>query len=385
MCVLHTAAVKNALVRVDTFLTPRQIAIATALQTLVPIPEIISLIGYYEKPQWKEQIINTKRLCCPMAIERNGEYIVINTKNGILTLLCPETGNIIREIHVKNCLLASCIDVSPDSNLIAVKTFGINAIKIINSNTNALVFNLNHGERVSQIRFLPPNNTLISSNGEHKTINLWDTKTGDCLKSMPFPRRGLFTVTADGQLLATALSPPGLKSELEKNEWKSVKIWHAPTFKSIHTLKNITKGVSCMAFSPDNTQLATASYVREDLQSKEYYPICITNPRSGKQIQKLAHYALAVKAMAYSPNRLTQLLVTGAEDGTILLWNPLSGQPLNQIANHKSEIRFLAFSPNGTHILSKADIDGAIYISQVPLISIEEKKDQKKKRGCLIS
>jgi len=84
--------------------------------------------------------------------------------------------------------------------------------------------------------------------------------------------------------------------------------------------------------------------------------------RSGELLQTLTGHTGAVSALAFSPDNST--LATGSEDYTIRLWNVRTGKLLKTLEGHGGVVRALAFSANGSTLASIA-ADGSVKLWRV--------------------
>ena len=112
-------------------------------------------------------------------------------------------------------------------------------------------------------------------------------------------------------------------------------------------------GVTAVAFSPDDTLLATAG---RDGTVRLWNPA--TDRRVGAPLQT---GQTGVTAVAFSPDGT--LLATAGGDGTVLLWNPATdrrvGAPLHASARYGAPA--VAFSHDGT-LLATAGLDGTVLL-----------------------
>jgi WD40 repeat protein len=117
----------------------------------------------------------------------------------------------------------------------------------------------------------------------------------------------------DGQLLATSSHDATAKL------WSIDRTLNGPALTLLHTLEGHTKSVHAIAFSPDGRTIATASYDGR---------VGLFDVESGKGELFKAHEG-SVANIAYDADG-KNLLTTGIDDFTLLLWNPATTPPKAQ-------------------------------------------------------
>lgn len=135
-----------------------------------------------------------------------------------------------------------------------------------------------------------------------------------------------------------AFSPDGTR--LATASWdKTAKVWDAASGKELLTLTGHMDRVYGIAFSPDGTRLATAS---QDQTAK------IWDAASGKELLTLTGHTGGVVDVAFSPDGTR--LVTASWDSTAKVWDTNSGQEIMTLTGHRDQIWGVAFSPDGTQV-----------------------------------
>jgi WD40 repeat protein len=137
------------------------------------------------------------------------------------------------------------------------------------------------------------------------------------------------------------------------SEDKSVRLWYTARRKRIKMMIGHEKQVNDVEFSPSGTFLASASddrSIRLWHTGKRY---CIT---------ALYGHTGAVTGLAYSPS--DNLLASASEDATIRLWDAKAQKALATVGTHEAPANDVAFSPDGT-LLASAGMDQTVRLWDV--------------------
>jgi dipeptidyl aminopeptidase/acylaminoacyl peptidase len=101
--------------------------------------------------------------------------------------------------------------------------------------------------------------------------------------------------------------------------------------------------VNCVAFSPDDARLATASNDRT---------VRLWNARTGEPLgEPLTGHTGSLTCVAFSPDG--SRLASASWDQTVRLWDGRTGEPLGEpLTGHTGSVTCLAFSPDGQRLAS---------------------------------
>ncbi|MEZ6067393.1 MAG: WD40 repeat domain-containing protein [Planctomycetaceae bacterium] len=240
-----------------------------------------------------------------------------------------------------------------------------------------------HTADVTALAYSPDGAHLFTASSD-RTIRMWDTATGECLRVIRTPIAGsqfgvLYScaVTRDGKLLATGefSEAPGdpaaiylisletfeIVKRLEGHRgsvfglefsyddkrlvsgsgWdKQVNIWDVASGRSIRAF-NAPDLVWDAIFSPDGTQVATACY-----DGNAY----LWSAQDGRRLATLRGHDGLVESIDWSRDGRT--IATGGTDGTIRLWS-YNGSPIKTFSNSIAGfVKSVQFSRDGRLLLA---------------------------------
>jgi WD40 repeat protein/serine/threonine protein kinase len=142
------------------------------------------------------------------------------------------------------------------------------------------------------------------------------------------------------EVWSVAFSPDG--SRLASASWdQTIKIWDAASGRELHTLTGHDGHVFSVAFSPDGSRLASASRDRT---------IKIWDLARGNEPRTLEGHKGHVGSVAFSPDGIR--VASGSRDQTIRVWDARNGQVLRTLEGHADEVLSVAFNPDGSRLAS---------------------------------
>jgi WD40 repeat protein len=124
----------------------------------------------------------------------------------------------------------------------------------------------------------------------------------------------------------------------------SVRVWDTEKGEQVADLRGHKYWLSCVAWSPDGKELATASW--------DGIRILDLKKKALRRTLKSVH-AHAFGSCAYSPDG--SKVVAGDKDGNIVVWDLCTGQEIGWLSPHESIVWQLAFSGDGEMLATVSD------------------------------
>jgi WD40 repeat protein len=191
-----------------------------------------------------------------------------------------------------------------------------------------------HADEVDSAAFSPDGRRLLTKSKD-RTARLWDTADGRLVAS--FPLNSSYTsahvsaasFSCDSRKVVTPLGNPGRQDE------KTAQIWDAQSGKALVTLKGHTGPVNSAFFSPDSTQVVTASSDRTARVWTANGDLVRTWQAPSNTVWGNVHIAL------FSPD--SARVLTTHQDGQSRVWNVSNGNLLE--AERAGPFASDAFSP----------------------------------------
>ena len=121
----------------------------------------------------------------------------------------------------------------------------------------------------------------------------------------------------------------------------TVRLWEVPSGRLFHVLTGHTNSVHSVSFSPDGQTLASGGWEST---------IRLWDPSSGKLNKTLTSPSGVVGSAIFSPDG--RILAVGGGDGIVYLWNTTTWQVEDTLTGHTHVIDFMAFSDNGSMLAS---------------------------------
>jgi WD40 repeat protein/serine/threonine protein kinase len=165
-----------------------------------------------------------------------------------------------------------------------------------------------------------------------------------------FCHADLLTLTGHtGWVYCVAFSPDGTR--LASASWdRTVKLWNATTGEEIHRLEGHEDQVWAVAFSPDGTRLASAGGDRV---------VNVWDVETGRLTGRLTGHTGVVYGVAFSPDGTR--IASSSDDTTVRVWDTATGRQIHTLRGHRKMVVGVTFSPDGS-LLASTSFDRSVKV-----------------------
>ena len=257
------------------------------------------------------------------------------------------TGTMRQELSPEGYPEVLSMNFSPDGQTLASSS-NSDTVRLWDVNTGTLLWTFNddpawqYSAHINSMRFSPDGQTLVSASqaetrrGNHKfyTMGLWDVASGEPLKRLTVQADAVSTLcwSADGQTLASA-SQDG-----------TIQLWDIATSEPLKVLTVQADAVSTLCWSPDGQTLASAS---------QDGTIQLWDVATGLPHHRFTGHTSHVSSLYWRGDG--QTLVAGYDDSRVRLWDAVTGMPRHTFVGRTEDGRSLSFSEARRDVSLSAD------------------------------
>lgn len=144
------------------------------------------------------------------------------------------------------------------------------------------------------------------------------------------------------KVLAVSWSPDGTQLVTASFDG-TAKVWNAVTGEELLTFSEHKAEVSSAAWSPDGKRIATAGFDRK---------LRVWDAATGKQLATGTGHTSHLSSVAWSSD--SARIVTGSNDLTAKIWDAASGRELATCTGHKEWVHTVEFSPDDKRVITSA-------------------------------
>jgi WD40 repeat protein/transcriptional regulator with XRE-family HTH domain len=246
-------------------------------------------------------------------------------------------------------------------------------VRIWDAKTGELLMTLaGHSDKVMNTAFSPSGDRLVTASLDG-TARVWDLRSGETVLVLEGHTDGLISpaYSPDGRQIVTTsfdgtarlwdaetgqmeltlqhsgptagphFSPDGTLVAIADDKAVMARIWDTRTGKEVLDLKGHADGLNEVAFSPDGSQLATAS---------SDFSVKLWDSRTGAVLKTLEGHTGWVYSVEFSPDGST--VISGSQDGTAKLWDAASGKLIMTLAGSSGGVGEVSISPDGRSVVT---------------------------------
>jgi len=228
-----------------------------------------------------------------------------------------------------------------------------------------------HTQGVNSVCFTPKTGSHICSSSSDLSIKLWDFATHVCIRTLKGHDHTISDALFIPNLQGSAIKGGGENDFTDCSQLVSasrdytIKFWDLETGFCVHTSKDHTDWVRCLATKADGSLLASSGSDQAIVVRKtdgDRKKICELRGHE-HVVESLAFMTMAAGAQnsnmgATQQKRILEMadyLVSGSRDRSVRMWNAMSGELLKVFKFHENWVRSVILHPSGNFIFSAGD------------------------------
>ena len=327
------------------------------------------------KPGYEVLTIGNNDGFLRVAYHPSGKQLATTSLFGMVSVWDAQTGALIWQQKGHDQFVGG-LAYCPDGSLLASSSDVPPVIIVWDAATGDQLITLEgHTSYVNNIAF-SPDGEYIASAGEDNTARIWNMD-GEVVAIIDHPEHvwGL-AFHPDGSILSTspwndtavleASSDIGDSSEEQVPDQRVIS-WDYISGVQVLNLGPHSQAVRDLDYSSDGDRLAAGSWDGT---------VTVWNVHDGEQLLTFDASNHTVFRLAFSPDN-TQIATSGL---SVKVWDSATGERLLTFENHTAEVYDLAFSPDGKY-LATASLDGTVRIQVLNIDALIELATDRLTRG----
>jgi WD40 repeat protein len=273
-----------------------------------------------------------------VALSPDGRYLLSGSPDGTARMWSASSGDLVSTFSGHTGEVRA-IGFSPDGSRIATgSSEGI--ARVWDAATGELLMSLaGHTDTIDSLAFTPDGRELLTA-AIDGTTRLWDVSLAG--------GRDWLTVPGPSLRLGGFAFSPGGRTFAVPGDISGVTIRDVQTGRRIVTLRGSNAKVTQVAFSPDGRRLAVAAGSGLPPPRKADTTVPIWDVETGEMLMVLRGHDDVVNGVAFSPDG--SRLATASYDETVRVWDTTSGEMLEKL-DMEGGGWAVAFSPDGRSLL----------------------------------
>jgi WD40 repeat protein len=296
------------------------------------------------------------------AISPDGATAFTSAFDDTIRIWESATGRQRQVLRIPDRLIAMAL--SPDGRVLAASIGRPGEVRLLDPDSGRELRRLHgHARGVyDSLALSRDGSRIVAAGAEDQTVRLWEVATGRSLRIFKHPEDvRAAAISPDGTIVAGA----GFENRVG-GKGRVIRIWDATTGGQIRELRGHKEWANVLAFSPDGKQLASGGHaIRQgigdggrDLGSADLSDaIHLWDVATGADLRQFPGEpagkwgdARSVNGLAFTPDGRT--LVSGEEDGSIVLYDAASAAVRATLRGHLSGVRAVRVSADGRRLVS---------------------------------
>jgi WD40 repeat protein len=214
-----------------------------------------------------------------------------------------------------------------------------NTARVWDARTGVVMLVLNgHTDVVDSAVFSPDGERVLTASHD-RTARVWDTATG----------KALMTISGHHGWVVGAEFDPSGEMIVTTSLDHTARIWNSRTGALISELRGSSDNIGTSTFSPNGKLVVAVPWDDLTTDDRTGYVWDVATGTIKASLRKGMGKDVITSA-AFNPS--SNIILTGASDGTALLWNTTTGTTIASLKRHSDSISVVAFNNDGSKFLT---------------------------------